>query len=92
MSLWVKIKEAFNGPAPQPPVVLDDFVKHGLQKLMDDVVYDYDNTFTTREQVVEFIYKVLDGFRPVVIHDKTEETIPNKKEKIRLKPLTINQK
>lgn len=58
---------------------------------MEDVIYEFDNTFATRNQLIDFVAEILDGFRPVVKHEEVTESIPKKVGKIRLKPLTIPQ-
>lgn len=71
---------------------MEVFVTTELQTLIDNVIQYYDDTFTSRRQVAEFIIQTINiGFIDAN-RKEIKKVIPKKSERIKLKPLTIHQK
>ncbi len=81
----------FKDPAPRHPVVLEVFVRHALDKLIEDIIYGLDTTFTTKNQLIDFVIDILEGLRPVVKQEDKLEIMSKKIVRMKLKPLTTTQ-
>lgn len=107
MSFWSRFLPKKKEPVPTAEIVvgLVDIVKQRIEKLVDDVVWSGDKTFSSRDQIIEFIGEVVEEMKPKrievetptdtaveIIPPKVEINPPNKVVRTRLKPLTINRK
>lgn len=89
MSWWKTLRSKFTGSievTTSPSV--DDFVSDSIRKIIDGVIYDFDTTFTCKNQVVEYISHILYSMRNDDLHCKEDLVVEKKSPPIKLKPLT----